>query len=176
VYYRLDVGRLRSDLKQLGAGLHPALGPPRGSDVATGSVLFLCSGNSARSQMAEALLRHRTMGRVTSSSAGTHPEGVHPLAIQVLEGRGVSIRDLRSKHWSEIGDRRFDRIVSLCDIARDELPDALLGSNHVHWSLADPAAVGGSAARRNAAFQSAAGEISERIEELLPSMTTGRAA
>ena len=170
VYYRLDVHMLRRGLERLRAGLDQDLALSTDPEAARGSVLFLCSGNSARSQIAEALLRYRSDERVDSASAGTRPDGVHPLALEVLNGMGVPTAGLRSKHWSELGDRHFDRIVSLCDIAREELPKALLGSNNTHWSLADPAAVRGSTARRKAVFHSAVEEISERIEGLLGSM------
>ena len=175
VYYRLEITRLRAGLGELGAGLHPALAPAGTGEAASGAVLFLCSANSARSQMAEALLRDRTGGRVTVQSAGTHPAVVHPLALETLQGRGVSTTGLRSKHWSDVGDR-FDRIVSLCDIAREELPAKLAGPALIHWSLPDPAAVSGPLKGRRRAFEATADEIAARIEDLLASMASAQAA
>jgi len=175
VYYRLEVARLRAGLGELGAGVHPALAAAGTGEVASGAVLFLCSANSARSQMAEAMLRQRTGGRVSARSAGTRPAAVHPLALQTLQGRGIPTDGLRSKHWSELGDG-FDRVVSLCDIAREELPAELAGPALIHWSLPDPAAVSGPLRRRRQAFEATADEIAARIEDLLAAMTIGRAA
>ena len=175
VYYRLEMGRLRTALGELGAGLHPSLAArPRGAP--RGAVLFLCSANSARSQIAEALLRQRTGGAVGAASAGTHPSAVHPLTLRALERRGVSTAGLRAKHWSEVGDMQFDRVISLCDIAREELPAGLLGHDHAHWSLPDPAAVRGSETRRGAAFEAAADEIGLRLDGLLAAMAEATAA
>jgi protein-tyrosine-phosphatase/DNA-binding transcriptional ArsR family regulator len=176
VYYRLDLAAVRAKLEELGIGLHPALGhpgPPLNS--ARGAVLFLCTGNSARSQMAEALVRRITRGRVVAASAGTRPEGVHPLAVKTLQGMGVATRGLHSKHWSDLDTSSFNHVVSLCDIAREELPPEVLGQRHVHWSVADPAAVNGPAAKREAAFATAAHMIEGRIPALLASMPASAA-
>jgi len=84
---------------------------------------------------------------------------VHPAALKTLVGMGVVTGGLRSKHWSEVAKGSFDRVVSLCDIARDELPDEFLGRNHVHWSIPDPAAVEGPKRKREAAFAAAAARL-----------------
>lgn len=176
VYYCLDLATLRSGLDSLAADLHPVLGDrSRGFIDARGSVLFLCTGNSARSQIAEALLRHTTRGRVVALSAGIRPQAVHPAALKTLVGMGVVTGGLRSKHWSEVAKGSFDRVVSLCDIARDELPDEFLGRNHVHWSIPDPAAVEGPKRKREAAFAAAADVVRRRISELLASMSANAA-
>ena len=108
-------------------------------------VLFLCTGNCVRSQMAEALLRYRGGERFEAFSAGSHPAGfVHPMSLQVLSELGIPTQDLRSKPWTEFRDQRFDAVITLCGSAREEVcvhwPFAEEGSLPVraHWEFADP--------------------------------------
>lgn len=166
VYYILDQRAVASQLADLQSTLHPALAPGGSKRAARGFVLFLCTANSARSQMAEALMR-RTAGRtVRAVSAGSHPEPVHPLALRVLSERGVSTAGLRPKHWSEVTRTNLARVVTLCDMVREELPRELVTANHVHWSLADPAGVTGGS-RRLAAFRDTADLIEVRVRGLI---------
>jgi protein-tyrosine-phosphatase len=124
-------------------------------------VLFLCTGNSARSQMAEALLRRRSGGAVEAASAGSHPKPLHPLAVRVLRERGLDISGREPKHVSALAGRRFDRVITLCDRVREVCPD-FPGATLVHWSIPDPAAEGD-----YAAFVRTADELELRIRYLL---------
>ncbi len=170
VYYSLDLPRVGSELRRSTRELHPGLSA-WSSQPATGrpsaSVLFLCTGNSARSQMAEALLRKATAGSVAVASAGTRPAGVHPMAIKVLAALGVNTDDLHSKGLDEIGGKAFDLVVTLCDIAREQCPALPQHRELIHWSLADPAAVDGSPADTRLAFERTADELASRIGFLL---------
>lgn len=105
------------------------------------TVLFLCTGNSCRSQMAEALLRHVDGERFESISAGSHPAGfVHALAIEAMRRMDIVLEDAESKHWDEFADRPLDVVITLCDQAAGETCPSWVGEPiTVHWSLPDPA-------------------------------------
>jgi len=135
-------------------------------------VLFLCTGNSARSILAEALLNARAEGRLTAHSAGSHPKGeVHPLALEVLKTCEIDTIGLRSKSWDEFaaeGAPQMDVVITVCDQAAAEACPLWPGAPvKVHWGLPDPAAVQGSDAERLAAFAYAFTVIEKRIELLL---------
>ena len=173
-YYHLDLDRCAQALTDVGVALHPALrmapvpqSPPRRRGMS--NVLFVCSGNSARSPIAEALLRHRAGSRVRVSSAGTHPKDrIHRLAIRVLrEHYGIDIDGQEPRPIDSAHGSRFDRVVTLCDKAREALPHAE-DWPRVHWSIPDPVAAGNSYPR----FVSAAADIDARIRQLLPSLST----
>jgi protein-tyrosine-phosphatase len=100
-------------------------------------VLFLCTGNSARSQMAEALCEQLSDGAVTAVSAGSHPKPLQPAAVRVMRDRGIDISGRRSKHLSEFAGRRFDHVVSLCDRVREVCPE-FPGAELTHWSIPEP--------------------------------------
>src|SRR5687768_17069356 len=127
VYYRADLGRCRDLLARAGLALHPGLdstpAPPdvvaHGSGRTRPRLLFLCTGNSARSQIAEALTEHRSGGAVEAHSAGSHPKPLHPDAVRVLAERGIDIAGRESKPLTRFTRRRFDRIVTLCDKVRE---------------------------------------------------------
>src|SRR3954468_14629014 len=120
-YYALDLPRCGELLASAGVQLHPGLAPSirqRGRSrrrSALTHVLFLCTGNSARSQMAEALCEELSDGAVSAVSAGSHPKPLHPAAVRAMRARGLDIAGRRSKHLSEFADRRFDYVVTLCD-------------------------------------------------------------
>jgi protein-tyrosine-phosphatase len=138
-------------------------------------VLFLCTGNSARSQLAEALTELRAGGLVEARSAGSHPKPLHANAVRVMrEAYGVDLAGRRSKHLVELAGERFDRVISLCDRVREVCPDLPGDPECVHWSLADPAVghdggVGGDAASYPA-FQRTAAELEARIEFLVAAL------
>ncbi len=129
-------------------------------------VLFLCTGNSARSQMAEGWLRHLSAGRVQVYSAGTEPRGLHPLAVRVMAERGVDISGQRSKLVSEFQGQAFDYVVTVCDRARQSCP-SFPGARTLHWDLPDPVEVHGSEEDRLQAFRSVRDELESRIRALL---------
>jgi protein-tyrosine-phosphatase/DNA-binding transcriptional ArsR family regulator len=101
-------------------------------------VLFLCSGNSARSQMAEALLNQKGEGIFEARSAGTHPRQPHPITIKALEEIGIIPGSLRSKHYSEFQNEPFRYIITVCDRANEECPEFSGAYERIHWSIPDP--------------------------------------
>ena len=105
-------------------------------------VLFLCTGNSARSQIAEALLAHAAGGRVEVASAGSHPKPLHPNAVRVMRAYGIDLTGARSKHLDEVTGRRFDYVITLCDKVREVCPELPGHPEPIHWSIPDPAAAG----------------------------------
>ncbi|MFC9969849.1 helix-turn-helix domain-containing protein [Spirillospora sp. NPDC127200] len=167
-YYHLDLERCAQALAATGAALHPALAPapPPPAPDRRPAVLFTCTGNSARSPIAEALLRRRAGGRVEVASAGSHPKPrLHPDAVRVLRERyGVDPADRRPRHLDTLADRRFDYVISLCDKVREVLPDIGGHPRRVHWSIPDPAADPEGAR----AFTRTAAEIDTRVRHLLP--------
>ncbi len=155
-YYVLDLAGCSDKLAGAGAELHPGLGGARHGDrVARAHVLFLCTGNSARSQMAEALAEE--LPGVTAASAGSRPKPLHPEAVRVMRERGIDISGRRSKHFDELVGVRFDHVVTLCDRVREVCPELPGGPTATHWSLRDPAAEDG------AAFERTADELAVRI-------------
>jgi arsenate reductase len=131
-------------------------------------VLFLCSGNSARSQMAEGLLRHLGSNTVEAFSAGTAPAPVlHPLAIETMAERGIDITHQRTKPLSEFDGQTFDLLITVCDDANEACPIYEGARQRLHWSLPDPAKATGTEQERKAAFRSVADELTRRIGALM---------
>jgi ArsR family transcriptional regulator, arsenate/arsenite/antimonite-responsive transcriptional repressor / arsenate reductase (thioredoxin) len=130
-------------------------------------VLFLCTGNSARSQIAEALIEVLSDGRVRAESAGSRPKPLHPNAVRVMRRRGIDLSGRRSKHLDEFAGRRFDVVVTLCDRVREVCPEFEGGPRAVHWSLRDPGAAQGSDDETLPAFEQTAVELERRIGFLL---------
>jgi ArsR family transcriptional regulator, arsenate/arsenite/antimonite-responsive transcriptional repressor / arsenate reductase (thioredoxin) len=171
-YYSADLRRIRDLLAHSGGSLHPALrlAPPQ-VDVAASSgarVLFLCTGNSARSQIAEAFARERSGGAVEACSAGSHPKALHANAVRVMkEDHGIDLAGRSTKHLDVFADQRFDRVVSLCDRVREVCPEFPGTPRLIHWSLADPAAGGAGDDATYPAFRQLAAEVAIRVELLL---------
>ena len=145
-------------------------------------VLFLCTGNSARSILAEAILNREGRGRFTGHSAGSYPTGrVHPLALDLLAARGHPTAGLRSKSWEVFareGGLHMDLVVTVCDKAAGEACPIWPGRpTGAHWPFPDPAAAGGSEAERRAAFAETYDRIQKHIRDLvgLPLETLGAA-
>jgi protein-tyrosine-phosphatase/DNA-binding transcriptional ArsR family regulator len=169
-YYHLDLDRCAEGLAATGAALHPALRQRPTVPAAPVAVLFVCTGNSARSPIAAALLKRRGAGRVRATSAGTIPKPhLHPDTVRVLrDGYGVDVARQRPRHLNTLSGRRFDYLITLCDRARESAPDLVDHSRRVHWSIADPATADG-----YPAFARAAAEIDTRVRHLLPVLATG---
>jgi ArsR family transcriptional regulator, arsenate/arsenite/antimonite-responsive transcriptional repressor / arsenate reductase (thioredoxin) len=169
-YYSLDLPRCRRLLAASGAALHPALrlaspptpaGTPRFGRGAR--VLFACTGNSARSQMAEAFLRQLTAGVVPAVSAGSDPKSIHPFAVSAMVEYGIDIGGQRSKHLDTFMGGRFSHVVTLCDRVREVCPDFGGGAEYIHWSVPDPTRDGSG----YPAFQRTATELRTRVELLV---------
>ena len=129
------------------------------------SVLILCTGNSARSQMAEGLLRHDGGDRFTVESAGTRPSAVRPEAIESMREIGVDISGHRSKSVDELAGRHFDYVVTVCDHARENCPHFPAGTRMIHHGVDDPAAVDGERGERLDAFRRVRDELREFLRD-----------
>jgi protein-tyrosine-phosphatase/DNA-binding transcriptional ArsR family regulator len=174
-YYVLDLARCGELLAGAGMSLHPGLGQAarsrtsgrRGQSRDLAQVLFLCTGNSARSQIAEALAEQLSEGAVTAVSAGSHPKPLHPNAVRVMRERGIDLAGRRPKHLSEFADRRFDYVISLCDRVREVCPEFPGTPETIHWSIPDPAREPGSDEETLPAFERTATELDTRIGFLI---------
>jgi len=129
-------------------------------------VLILCTGNSARSQMAEGLLRHDAGDRFEVESAGTHPSHVRPEATVVMRELGIDISGHRSKSVDEFAGRQFDYVLTVCDRARETCPVYPGHANRLHRAFEDPAAVKGTEEERLAAFRRVRDQIREFLRTL----------
>ena len=128
------------------------------------NILILCTGNSARSQMAEGLLKHICADEFEVYSAGTKPSIVRPEAIKVLAEVGIDISNNRSKSVDEFADREIDYVLTVCDNARENCPYFPARTHLVHHSFQDPAEVVGDEEARTAAFRAARDEIRKYLE------------
>jgi protein-tyrosine-phosphatase/DNA-binding transcriptional ArsR family regulator len=181
-YYHLDLDHCADALADTGTALHPALRqapsprtpPPELARSPRVSVLFVCTGNSARSPIAEALLRHRAGNQVEVASAGGRPKPrLHPNAVRVLHDEfGIDITGQVPRHVDTLTGRRFDYVISLCDKARETCPDLVDHRRRVHWSIPDPAKAGDTDRTSYPAFRHIATDIDTRIRHLLPVLAT----
>jgi protein-tyrosine-phosphatase len=166
-YYRIELTCCGELLGSAGGLLHPGLRlvPPRvaedSSPARSARVLFLCTGNSARSQMAEGLLQHLSHGTIQACSAGSHPKALHPQAVRSMRKRGIDLRGRRAKSLQEFVKEQFDLVITLCDRVREVCPEFPGHPRTIHWSIADPALDG------PAAFERTAEELEWRISFLL---------
>ena len=178
-YYHLDLDRCAEALAATGAALHPALredaappiapdGQPRSRRIA---VLFVCTGNSARSPIAEALLRHHTAGR-RERDQRRHPTQARTCTrntVRVLGDQfGIDVTGQRPRHLDTLAGRRFDHVITLCDKARETCPEFPHHPRRVHWSIPDPARASDTDRASYPAFQHTAADIDTRIRHLLP--------
>lgn len=138
-------------------------------------VLFVCTGNSARSQMAEALLLRAGGRAFVAASAGTHPRGVHPDTVRVLAEVGIDWSGARSTPLVDVLGSHWDRVVTVCDRARQACPVFPGHPQMRHWDLEDPAEVDGDRSERLAAFRRTRDEIARRVGELIADDTAERA-
>ena len=135
--------------------------------MAKAHVLILCTGNSARSQMAEGLLRHLAGDQFEIFSAGVAPTTVRAEAIEVLAEIGIDISKQRSKSVDEFLGQEFDYAITVCDNANEQCPIFPGQTKRIHWSFADPAAVEGDHELRIAAFRTVRDQIAQRLREFI---------
>jgi arsenate reductase len=131
-------------------------------------ILFVCTGNSARSVMAEAMLLHRGEGAFEVHSAGTEPKGINPLTLRVLAEAGIDASWARSKSVNEYLDQKFDYVVTVCDQARQVCPVFPGVHESLHWGYEDPAEAVGSEDERLAVFRRVLIQLGERIGQFVP--------
>lgn len=134
-------------------------------------VLFLCTHNSARSQMAEGLLRHLAGDRFEVASAGTEKTRVHPLAIAAMRELGIDLAGHSSKTLDAFTGERFDFVITVCDRANESCPIFPGAAERLHWGFDDPSAATGSDAERLAAFRTVRDAIRERLSDFLATAT-----
>jgi ArsR family transcriptional regulator, arsenate/arsenite/antimonite-responsive transcriptional repressor / arsenate reductase (thioredoxin) len=174
VYYSLDITQLRALYIASGQALHPALTPAESQpadEKGNGEkrpfrVLFLCTHNSARSQLAEGILRVSGGSLVEVYSAGSEPGIVHPLAVRAAAAFNVDLSSQRSKHLSEFIGQHFDYIITVCDQVREVCPVFPGDPQQIHWSISDPAAITGPEDEQFEAFLQTARELSTRLSYL----------
>jgi protein-tyrosine-phosphatase len=170
LYYTLALPQIVQQFHSAGRQLHPALNcpttsMPRQTDA---HILLLCTRNSARSQMAEALLRAKVGSRpIQVVSAGTYPSTVDPDAVRAMQNLGIDISAQTSKHLDRFRGDAFDYVITVCDQAREECPSFPGEPNVIHWSIPDPVVAGGTAEERLAVFIGTAQALAKRVEYLL---------
>jgi protein-tyrosine-phosphatase len=175
-YYAVDLVRCEELLQCAGGALHPALWLVPAQPVARRTqgrrrrqkrILFLCTGNSARSQIAEALLEQMSEGTIEAASAGSSPKPLHRNAVRVMKKRGIDISANRTKQLDEYVSQRFDVVITLCDRVREVCPEFPSHPDLVHWSIPDPSLEGPSNQATYPAFERTAAELETRIGFLL---------
>ena len=146
------------------------------NDISPLSVLFLCTHNSSRSQMAEGLLRARGGTRFAVSSAGTHPRRVHPLAIRAMREIGIDMSEAAGYHakgLDEFAGQSIDLVVTVCDEAAEECPYFPGAHRQVHWGFPDPSAASGTDGERLAVFRAVRNAIAARVEAFVREQEDG---
>ena len=174
-YHVLDLDALGQAVGAMAVQLHPGLlaDVKRADEMPTAkadAVLFICTGNSARSPMAAAWLNHLGGGRVTACSAGVTPASLHPLAVEAMAEHGVDIGGHRPASLSAFAGRRFARVITLCDRAREACGDLPAWPTAVHWSIPNPAQAHPPDLD---AFRATARELRARVRYLLPLLARG---
>lgn len=167
---RAELERLEIELQDLETTVSAAIRAGSRIDpqpVAPISTLFVCNGNSARSQIAEALLQRFGRGEFEALSAGTRPRALHPLAVQVLAEIGIDWRDALAKSIEEMLNRSLDFVITLSDSARESCPTLPGPHSSLHWHLDDPAAVQGTGEQRLEAFRATRSELSLRLRPFI---------
>lgn len=170
-YYSLDLDRFSELLGQSGAALHPGLRlAPATADTGhrprrKPSVLFLCTGNSARSQMAEGFLRALAGDRFDAHSAGNEATQVRPLAVLAMAEMGIDISGQRSKNVAEYAGQEFDYAITVCDESKEACPYFPGAGQQLHWRFDDPAAAEGTDEQRLAVYRRVRDEIASRVRE-----------
>jgi protein-tyrosine-phosphatase/DNA-binding transcriptional ArsR family regulator len=179
-YYGLDLARVGGLLSAAGGALHPGLrlrpSAPDMAAIGPARVLFLCTGNSARSQMAEALARARSGGAIEAVSAGSHPKPLHPNAIRAMrEAYGLDLAGQAPKSLDLYADQAFDGVISLCDRVREVCPEFPGRPEVIHWSIPNPA-TGEADEVTYPLFLDTAAQIATRVDYLLAALADRGAA
>jgi thioredoxin type arsenate reductase len=169
IYYGLDFENIDGQLSSIGHLIHPAFSTIdfENRKVNNKRVLFICTHNSARSQMAEGFLRNLAGGELQVFSAGTEPTMVHPLAIKAMAKRGIDITRQTSKGLDEFINLAFDIVITVCDRARETCPIFPGNPTQIHWSIPDPTDNMGSKNEKFEQFEATADQISIRIKYLI---------
>jgi ArsR family transcriptional regulator, arsenate/arsenite/antimonite-responsive transcriptional repressor / arsenate reductase (thioredoxin) len=178
VYYSLDLDSFRFLYQATGEMVHPAL---HSEDLIQEKtqwhlptsplrVLFLCTKNSARSQMAEGILRHLSQQAIEVYSAGSQPSALHPFAIRAMTTLGIDIHQQHSKHVDEFQNQSFAYIVTVCDRMREVCPSFPGDADRIHWSIPDPIEVEGTYEEQYKAFERTARYLLVKIRYLLTSI------
>jgi ArsR family transcriptional regulator, arsenate/arsenite/antimonite-responsive transcriptional repressor / arsenate reductase (thioredoxin) len=170
IYYHLNYEYIQSKLSMVEKALapFPIISPISGRPHSWPKrVLFICTHNSARSQMAEGMLRAWSSGLVNVESAGSEPKPLHPLAIQAMLEKSIDIRQQRSKEIKLFVQEPFDYVITVCDRARENCPTFPGNPIQIHWSIPDPALREGSEEEQLKLFRSVADDLAKRIHLLL---------
>jgi arsenate reductase (thioredoxin) len=130
-------------------------------------VMFVCTGNRARSQMAEGFLRHCSGDRFEVWSAGTKPKGLSPVTVEVMREVGIDVSEHRSKSVAEFDSEDFDYFITVCDVARAACPRFDRSKRQLHWSITDPAELEASGLVSIEAFRAARDQLRSRIEDFI---------
>lgn len=175
IYYQLDIERLREMYQASGSALHPGIVTPQGiqpiaSTAQPVEVLFVCTHNSARSQMAEALFRHKAPKQFAIYSAGSQPTGLHPDAIETMAGFEIDISGQQSKDVARFEGHPFDYVITVCDRAREVCPVFTAKSIYLHWGFGDPVCIENTQERRQE-FIRIASQLARRIDYFLLDVT-----
>ncbi len=168
-FYRLDLDATHAAFQAAAQAIHPVvagISETEAEPAARPRVLFLCTGNSALSQMAEGLMRQLSKGRVEVFSAGSQPSQINPLAMETMTQAGIDISQQRSKHMDEFAGQQFDYVITVCDQQQETCPVFPGTPQRLHWSFADPVRVEPEEARRYA-FKSTANQLRNLIRHFL---------
>lgn len=170
-YYSLDLDHLQALFHEAGAVLHPSLvvTPAADTSLQSARILFVCTHNSARSQMAEGLMRHLSHGQVDVISAGSEPTHIHPDAIHTMDRLGIDIRAQASKSIEAYAHTPFDYVISVCDRAREVCPVVPTHGQPIHWGFPDPVVIQDDTARQQV-FMTTATRLKSRIIHFLSSL------
>lgn len=174
-YYSLDLDHLQHLYRDAGIAIHPALiGESEGtiSLASKPKVLFVCTHNSARSQMAEGLMRQLGHGQIDVSSAGSEPASIHPDAIHTMDALGIDIRTQFAKSFGEFANQSFNTIITVCDRAREVCPTFPGEGQELHWGFPDPVVIENDMDRQQA-FTDIAIRLQSRIKHFLYDLKTG---
>lgn len=172
IYYRVDLERLHSLYTAAGEAIHPGIGATAKQEAAGTKlsqplrILFLCTHNRARSQLAEGITRYLAGDQVDVYSAGNEPSEIHPLTIEMLQELGIDTSQHYSKSMEQFIDQKFDYIITTCDRVRGGCPTFPSDPQQIHWSFGDPSASDSEAEQRKA-FRIARRELLTRVRYLL---------